>query len=370
MLHLARNGGRVFSKTIYRSITSHTILNNKSNVFNEVQCRGINTKDIFNSETIKDFVIPESPLPPLPRPSITELLSQGESLLSELSLFSWYTPTSYLRYGMEWCHLNFDMPWWSTIMASTVALRLLLIYLPIISRRNAAIQSKYRNEMKEFNDQMQEAKLQGDHRKVQHALVKQHAFMKEKGISMWKQSLLTIGNGAVFLSQFLAIKKFTTVQYPGFETGGILWFDNLLLPDPYYILPVATAITMHITLRLGVETAGLEQFSPLVQTLMLYGVPVIVLTSSCLFPSAIGLYWLTSNLISLSFAGLFKVEFVRNLFKIQKTIPPPKGANKSAFEDMMNRYRATKCVEPSLSEIRNKDLINFRKAGKSSVGKP
>ncbi|CAG8727356.1 4072_t:CDS:2, partial [Racocetra fulgida] len=37
---------------------------------------------------------------------------------------------------------------------------------------------------------------------------------------------------------FLAVKKMAEFPVPGFENGGALWFQNLTIPDPYYILPL------------------------------------------------------------------------------------------------------------------------------------
>ena len=60
--------------------------------------------------------IPPLPVPPLPRPSVEELVAAGESVLDELGLFTWWKPTSYFRLAIEGMHNYFDMPYWATIM--------------------------------------------------------------------------------------------------------------------------------------------------------------------------------------------------------------------------------------------------------------
>ena len=37
------------------------------------------------------------------------------------------------------------------------------------------------------------------------------------------------------------------------KTGGLSWFSDLTVPDPYYILPVLTSVTLFIQFYLGVE---------------------------------------------------------------------------------------------------------------------
>ena len=37
------------------------------------------------------------------------------------------------------------------------------------------------------------------------------------------------------------------------KTGGLSWFSDLTVPDPYYILPILTSVTLFIQFYLGVE---------------------------------------------------------------------------------------------------------------------
>ena len=37
------------------------------------------------------------------------------------------------------------------------------------------------------------------------------------------------------------------------KTGGLSWFTDLTVPDPYYILPLLTSVTLFIQFYLGVE---------------------------------------------------------------------------------------------------------------------
>lgn len=60
--------------------------------------------------------LPDIPLPPPPKPSLESLVEAKQSILEELGLFSWYTPSSYFRWALESLHLHLDVPWWATIM--------------------------------------------------------------------------------------------------------------------------------------------------------------------------------------------------------------------------------------------------------------
>lgn len=38
---------------------------------------------------------------------------------------------------------------------------------------------------------------------------------------------------------------------PGMESGGFLWFENLIWPDPYFVLPLATGLLQHLAIRVS-----------------------------------------------------------------------------------------------------------------------
>lgn len=52
-----------------------------------------------------------------------------------------------------------------------------------------------------------------------------------------------------FISFFLGIRGLANYPLESMMYGGLLWFPDLTVPDPYYILPVFTAVTMFITME-------------------------------------------------------------------------------------------------------------------------
>uniref|UniRef100_A0AC34F439 Membrane insertase YidC/Oxa/ALB C-terminal domain-containing protein n=1 Tax=Panagrolaimus sp. ES5 TaxID=591445 RepID=A0AC34F439_9BILA len=346
-----------------RNITpsSSTLTNFKLN-----QSRNFSSNDVFRTST--NFTdIPAPPMPAPPMPSIEEIAASGQSVLEELGLFSWWKPTSYLRWGLEALHVHFDLPWWGAIVAGTIILRVALIYVPIMSQRNVAKQSKYKPELDEFKQKMEDAKAEGNHLAIQNVLLEQQAFMKEKDIKLGRQLMVMLANGGVFMTQFFAIRKMIQANYPGWSTGGTLWFTDLTASDPYFLLPIISAATLAYVLKLGVETgASSDQLAPGMKIIMQYGLPLIVLVSSSQFASGLCVYWVASNAISLVYAGMFKNEAIRNLFRIPPIVKWPTKAEKaSAWKLALKQYKARRNAAPSLSDIRQKDADLFKKAGRA-----
>uniref|UniRef100_A0AC34QRQ0 Membrane insertase YidC/Oxa/ALB C-terminal domain-containing protein n=1 Tax=Panagrolaimus sp. JU765 TaxID=591449 RepID=A0AC34QRQ0_9BILA len=291
----------------------------------------------------------------------------GQSVLEELGLFSYWKPSSYVRMALESLHLYCDMPWWGAIMAATVALRLMTIFVPIMSQKLVAKQSQYKPELDGFRKKLQDAQAEGNNLAVQQVLLEQRSFMVSKDIKLGRQLLVMLGNGVIFATQFFAIRGMANVNYPGFSTGGIAWFMDLTSVDPLYLLPIISAATLHLVLRVGVEMGtSADQMTPAMKLGMLYGLPVVVLISSMRFSSAICLYWTTSNVISLIYAGMFNTPVIRKLFGIPPVIRyPVKEQPANAWKQALAQYKAKRSAAPSLNSIREKDAEMFRKAGRA-----
>lgn len=307
------------------------------------------------------------PLPPAPTPSINDLIESGQSVLGELGLLSWWKPSSYFRMALEGLHIHADIPWWLTIVSATVVLRLALIAVPIMSQRLVAKQSMYRKELDEFKERQEEARREGNNLLVQQIFLEQNAFLKSKDIKMGRQFLVLLANGGVFMTQFFAIKRMIEVNYPGLSTGGTMWFTDLTLADPYYVLPFISAATMAIISRVGIEMGqSSDTMPPLMRVGMLYGLPVIIFGVSSQFGSGLCVYWCASNAVSLAYSVLFRIDGVRKMLKIPPVVKHD-APKMNPWKELMSNMSASKQVPPSLTDLKARDAEKFKKAGR---GKP
>jgi YidC/Oxa1 family membrane protein insertase len=112
----------------------------------------------------------------------------------------------------------------------------------------------------------------------------------------------------IFLVLYYTIREFDKLE--SFRTGGLLWFQDLTVYDPYYLLPVLYIATMMVSQEIAMRNTAPEQkrimrFLPLV-----FGIVLLR------FPAGLFVYWVTSNVISI----------VQNLL-IYRNAPKPKAAN-------------------------------------------
>jgi len=58
----------------------------------------------------------------------------------------------------------------------------------------------------------------------------------------------------VFFSVFFGLRKMAYLPVESLTTGGILWFTDLTVPDPYYALPLMTMASLLATLEVWFNT--------------------------------------------------------------------------------------------------------------------
>jgi YidC/Oxa1 family membrane protein insertase len=152
--------------------------------------------------------------------------------------------------------------------------------------------------------------------------------------------------------------------------GGLFWFTDLTISDPYYLLPLATSLSLFAQIHFAADGMSLQQYGQLTQTLVKVGVPAITFLFTMNFPSvgdyswflsclitvrnvvffirfqSLTLYWLTSNVISVAQARLIRQERVRKVLGLQKL-------KKFTNEDMKTKKKS---FRESVREGKNRCL--------------
>ena len=96
----------------------------------------------------------------------------------------------------------------------------------------------------------------------------------------------------IFIGMFYVIRGFGDT-HPSFTSGGILWFQDLSAYDPFYILPVLSALTM-----LAASEITSKHIDPQ-QRWIMRTLPVVFTIFLLTFPAGLFMYWITSNLVTL-----------------------------------------------------------------------
>ncbi|CAF0791748.1 unnamed protein product [Rotaria sp. Silwood1] len=325
--------------------------------------------DVPKIEADEFGYIPEPPTVPSDIPIEFLLNAAGEPALSTLGLGKWYLPTGWVQQGLDLIHANIGLPWWATIMLGTLIIRTMTTPIAIYNQRSAAQMQIHMPKLQELQAKLQEARIRNDQLAIMRAGSDLMEFMKYSDIKPWKAMLGPFMQMPFFISLFLGIRGLANYPLESMMYGGVLWFPDLTVADPYYILPVFTAFTMFITMELGIETGmRTANLGPIGRN-ALRVIPFLSLFFTVHFSSALTLYWATSNVISLVQSVVLRQPSIRKALRLPA--PPPKRIDtkikkKKGLAGLRENYRNSKL----LAEVEKRKQLGddiFRRAGISSA---
>lgn len=311
------------------------------------------------------------PIPDVPTPIpdvevLQKLHPNGEVAFESLGLGG-YGPVGIIQSTMEWLHINCELPWWGAIALGTLVVRFMMFPLVISSQRHSAIMSKYMPKIQQIQQNLTEARTSGNEYEAAMYTNELYILMKEKGIGPWKSMRTIVIQAPLFISFFMALRGMANLPVESLKTGGLWWFTDLTVPDPYYILPLITATTLFITIEVGTDTAGAVALGNM--RYFLRCIPLFILPASIGFPSAILCYWTLTNFISLAQVGLLRIPRVREALELPERVkhkPEVLGTNKGfvkGFKESWDNMKVTK----QLADRERSDMAQFNEAGRSPI---
>jgi len=146
-------------------------------------------------------------------------------------------------------------------------------------------------QMQELRPKLQEiqAKHKGDRQKLQEEQMKLY---QETGVNPVGGCLPLLIQMPIFIAIYVVVRSFGET-HESFTSGGLLWFQDLSVQDPLYILPVISAVTM-----LAASEITSKSLDPQQRWLMRL-LPVVFTVFLISFPAGLFMYWITSNLVTL-----------------------------------------------------------------------
>ena len=122
----------------------------------------------------------------------------------------------------------------------------------------------------------------------------------------WRLFAPIMANGGVLCCNFFALRQMAAVPVASMKTGGttnfynflkvtkyicqysvsgILWFQDLTLADPYFLLPVITATSIFVNMKLGGDGTTKFDDQPEFLQKLFYGFILISIPIASQFPT-------------------------------------------------------------------------------------
>ena len=163
------------------------------------------------------------------------------------------------------------------IILMTIVIKMILYPLTIKQVKSMKAMQDIQPEMK---------RLQEKHKKNPEMLQKEMArIYKDAGVNPLAGCLPLIAQMPILMGMFYALQNFKYAGDPSF-----LWLANLSLPDPYYVLPVLSALT---TIKKQKQTT--TEMNQQMKMMMIF-MPIFIGWISLTFPAGLVIYWVISNI--------------------------------------------------------------------------
>jgi len=251
----------------------------------------------------------------------SELPAQGD--FTSLGLGG-YSPIGLIQWSLEYLHVHAHLPWWLAIVASTLVLRTLLLPVAINVQANAARLNNIRPETERLMAKVRQYKQAGNLNIAEQQMAKVYALYAKHNCHPFKMMLMPVMQVPIFISFFVALRRMAAVPVESMKTGGILWFTDLTVPDPYYVLPLLGCASFMAIIELGGE-AGVT--NPQVEKMKTFFrcMSILLIPVTASFPSGLFMYWLTASTFSMGQILLLKFPQARAALGIPKLVqhPPP-----------------------------------------------
>ncbi|KAK0619652.1 outer membrane protein TOM13-domain-containing protein [Immersiella caudata] len=180
-----------------------------------------------------------------------DLLNVPETIgfLKTLGLDYGWGPTSMMQWCLEHIYVYTGLPWWASMGVLALGLRVVIFKQ---SLEATAMGQKLQDARKNPRYEAALAKAR-DATDTTAAMVARQEIMqihKAVGFKMWK-TLIPFINIPISYGVFRLFRGMAALPVPSLLDGGMLWFQDLSIADPLYILPVLTSVVMLQSIRIS-----------------------------------------------------------------------------------------------------------------------
>ena len=170
----------------------------------------------------------------------------------------------------------------AAIILMTVVIKMLLYPLTVKQVKSMKAMQVLQPQMKRLQEQY----------KTNPQLLQQEMqkLYQEAGVNPLAGCLPMLVQMPILMAIFYALKDAT---YAG-GNPAFLWMPSLSEADPYYVLPVLSALSTYLTTRQTTDESNQQM------KMMMYVMPLVIGWMSMNFASGLVIYWITMNLVQVA----------------------------------------------------------------------
>jgi len=163
----------------------------------------------------------------------------------------WFSLPGWTVDALMSLHNLTGLPWWATIAATTLMIRLLVFRLVIEGQKHNVRLQAVSPQMSELTDRMKVAAAEKDQVGQQLAQSALQGLFKKHDVHPLRAIKVPLVQFPVFLSMFYGLRRLAEAPLPQFLEGGFSWVTDLTATDPYLILPALSVILTNVVIRVS-----------------------------------------------------------------------------------------------------------------------
>jgi YidC/Oxa1 family membrane protein insertase len=264
----------------------------------------------------------------IPDPTTLSILDMPEQIgyLSALGIDFGWGPSSIMSWLLEHVHVYSGLPWWGSIVATAFVVRMLVA--PLAVRQSEAMRRmtvlntdpQYRALTEQMMAMMREKTAMTQQAEFQTIRKMLGERKKEAGVrwrDMWIPMAAQIPIG---FAMWRLLRTMADIPVPGLETGGLLWFQDLALADPFYILPM---VNPALVFMMNKANSAFQTEVQAKQTKrMFYVMGPVSFFFTLWMPAGLQLYFITTFSLTALQTFALRNTTVRNILGLPPWTPP------------------------------------------------
>lgn len=196
--------------------------------------------------------------------SVLNDIPEKVGYLADLGLDYGWGPTSLCQWVLEHAHFTAGLSWGWSIVAAGLILRVAMFYPSLLAQRESNKMQELRKDpvYADLAAKMMSGLRGGNAatatsdaamlRLQMKVMEEPHNIKKSRMAFPFLQVPLAFG-------MFKLIRAMAALPVPGMESQGFLWFQDLSVHDPYYILPCISTVMLFISMKVSLAPWPREQ---------------------------------------------------------------------------------------------------------------
>jgi YidC/Oxa1 family membrane protein insertase len=181
--------------------------------------------------------------------------------LRELGLDFGWGPTSVIQYLVENIHIYTGLPWYASLLGAVVLVRMATLKLFIDAADHTARQASIMPLLEPIQAEFNAARQNQDTQALMVATKRRSQLLKSAGVSMRKIFYPMVVQMPFAFGTFRFTRGASDLPVPGFDVGGALWFQDLTIADPTYMLPLATSAALYYTFKVSPDYPKMDRLT-------------------------------------------------------------------------------------------------------------